>query len=462
MKTVRCPLPASLLVPALFAALAVIPTPAQTLPLAPGAQVTTLTPEPGNWTEPGVAVNPHNPRQVVVVYQFTAHAAYSEDAGRTWKIATGVNPPQYRMSGDVSAVFDNRGHAFVGCIAFDRLGTFNYWAHGATRNGIFLRRSLDGGRTWEPELRTIVAQRTEPGIPFEDKPYLVADTSKSRYAGNLYAGWTRWTLTDSRMLFSRSTDDGVTWSEPIEIAQNRGLPRDDNGALEGFDGAVGPDGTLYAVWAADNEIVLTESHDGGRTFSRAKSIIKTAPIMFAIDGMDRANGFPQIAIDPRGGKKGGPIYITWSDYRNGEVDIFVSISKDHGRSWGAPVKVNNDPVHDGKDHFFQWLAVDPVSGAVNVVFYDRRDDPRNENQIVVLARSADGGRTFANYAWTTTAFNPKGVFMGDYLGLAAWDNRVYGAWTSRQGKEAKTSVQVGVADFSSGSEAGSGNRVPAH
>ncbi|HEV2277384.1 MAG TPA: hypothetical protein VGS02_04370, partial [Acidobacteriaceae bacterium] len=41
---------------------------AQQLPPAPGAQVTTLSAEPGTWSEPGVAVNPLNPQQVVVVF----------------------------------------------------------------------------------------------------------------------------------------------------------------------------------------------------------------------------------------------------------------------------------------------------------------------------------------------------------------------------------------------------------
>ena len=41
-----------------------------------------------------------------------------------------------------------------------------------------------------------------------------------------------------------------------------------------------------------------------------------------IDTLDRANGFPQIAIDPKSNR----IYITWSDYRNGDLDVFVSSS----------------------------------------------------------------------------------------------------------------------------------------
>ncbi len=251
------------------------------------------------------------------------------------------------------------------------------------------------------------------------------------------------------MLFSRSADDGVTWSAPFEIAQVRGLPRDDNGALEGFDGAVGPDGTLYAVWAVTDRIVFTESQDGGRTFARTRDIVKTAPTMFALAGMERANGFPQIAVDPRGGAKGGAIYVTWSDYRNGDLDVFCIASKDHGRTWSAPVRVNNDPVHDGADQFFQWLAVDPVSGAANVAFYDRRQDAKDKVQVMALARSSDGAASFKNYAWTKTPFDATGVFMGDYIGLAAWGGRVYGAWATRNGTETKTSVEVGVADFGS-------------
>src|SRR5271169_2080809 len=400
---------------------------AQDMPKAPQSQIFTLTPTAGFFTEPGVAVNPTNPQQVVGVFQDNVHAAYSQDAGHTWQPAEGVDPKNYRVSGDVSVAFDNQGHAFVCYIAFDKLGTFNYWAHGATRNGIFVRRSLDGGKTWEAEHVPVAEQTSTPGIPFEDKPYIVADNSKSRYAGNLYIGWTRWRLADSQMVLSRSTDDGKTWSKPIEIADHPGLPRDDNGAAEGFDGVVGPDGKLYAIWSQDNEIMFTTSHDGGETFSRARGVIRTAPIMFAVDTLERANGFPQIAMDPKSKR----LYVTWSDYRNGDVDVFLATSDDGGKRWTEPVRVNNDPVHNGAEQFFQWLAVDPTDGSVNVLFYDRRGDPLNRKQIVVLARSTDGARTFANYAWTDDPFEAGGVFFGDYSGIAAYGGRVYGIWTEK-------------------------------
>lgn len=440
---------------------------AQALPSVPGAQIFPLTPDPGSFTEPAIAVNPNNPQQIVAVFQDDVHASYSSDAGRSWKTAEGVAPANFKVSGDVSATFDSEGHAFVCYVAFDKLGTFNYWAHGATRNGIFVRRSLDGGTHWETNHFPVAEQITKPGIPFEDKPYIVADNSHSKYAGNLYVGWTRWNLTNSQMLLSRSSDDGKTWSHPIEIDRHPGLPRDDNGAAEGFDGVVDPGGRLYDIWSQDDEIFLSISRDGGRTFSRARAIIHTAPIMFAVQSLERANGFPQIAIDPRSRR----LYVTWSDYRNGDLDIFCSTSTDRGRRWSAPVRVNSDPVHNGADQFFQWLAVDPVDGSANVLFYDRRSDPENRTQTVTLARSLDEGSTFQNYAWTRDPFDAGGVFFGDYTGLSAWGGRVYGIWMEKPAvtteaeekqkdnqpekksadaqkpKQAGTMIKVGVADF---------------
>jgi hypothetical protein len=440
---------------------ALLPLHAQDMPKAPQAQIFALTPTPGYFTEPAIAVNPMNPQQVVGVFQDNAHAAYSQDAGHSWQVADGVAPKNFRVSGDVSVAFDHQGHAFICYIAFDKLGSFNYWAHGATRNGIFVRRSLDGGKTWEAEHVPVAENPSEPGIPFEDKPYIVADNSKGPYAGNLYVGWTRWRIADSQMLLSRSTDDGKTWSKPVEIDAHPGLPRDDNGAAEGFDGVVGPDGTLYAIWSQDDDLMFTTSHDGGKTFSHARAILHTASIMFAIETLERANGFPQIAIDPTSKR----LYVTWSDYRNGDVDVFVATSDDGGQHWTAPTRVNNDPVHNGAEQFFQWLAVDPVDGSVNVVFYDRRGDLQGKKQIVALARSTDGGQTFANYAWTDDPFDASGVFFGDYSGLAAYGGRVYGIWTEKPnavpdakkadaGSDEKpprqnTVVKVGTADFAS-------------
>ncbi len=419
----------------------------------PGALVVAAS-EPGRSNEPGIAVDPNNPTHLVVVWQNQAHAAYSTDAAKSFSIAENTAPSDWRVSGDVSATYDNHGHAFLCYLAFDRLGpTSGYWARGAGRNGIFVRRSLDGGKTWEADATPIKAWPTgkEENIQWEDMPRIFADNNAaSPYAGRLYAGWIEWQIEQSIMLFSRSTDDGKTWSEPIRISTKAGLPRDGIGGVVGLVGATGPHGELYTVWNSGLEIVLAESRDGGKTFSSSRGIIETGPPTYP-----SGSGFPQVGVDQKTGK----VYVCWSDYRNGDVDVFVAASTDRGRTWSKPVRVNTDELHNGIDQFFQWMAVDPVSGAVYVEFYDRREDPQNRRTRMVLARSTDGGSTFTNYAWGDTQF--EGRPAGDYIWLTAYKDHVYGAWTEpvspapaqpaaggRGAAAGPTIVRVGSADFS--------------
>lgn len=420
---------------------------AQQLPAAPKAHVIDINPEPGYFNEPAIAIDPHNPQHLVVAWQVRASIAYSQDGGATWTVAPGTAPENYRISGDVSVAYDGSGHALLCYIAFDKLGTSQYWAQGATRNGIWVRRSLDGGKTWEATPGTVMSHESTPGIPFEDKPWVVTDTSG--HSRNIYVGWTHFTLDASELYFERSTDGGVTWSQPLKLNSKPGLPRDDNGALEGFDGVVGPDGSLYTVWDDRDGIQFAVSHDGGKSFSRDRQIIPAGPAYFGITQVQRTDGFPQIGIDPKSGR----LYVAWSDYVNGDVDVFVASSGDGGKTWSTPTRVNDDPIHNGVDQFFQWLAVDPTSGAVNLIFYDRRPD--NKQTRVTLARSTDGGKTFANFTWDNDAFEAEGDFLGDYLAITAYDNKVWGAWAhqvstevkTERGKRTRTVVRVGSADF---------------
>ncbi len=435
------------------------------LPQAPGATAVDISPAGGRYSEPSIAVNPNDPDQVLVVYQGGVHtqgsatAAYSTDGGLTFTIAEGTKPTNWRVAGDVTAAFDNKGHAFLCYLAFDKLGTASYWAHNAGRNGIFVRRSLDGGKTWEPEPAALKAFPTgkEANLEFEDEPRIFADNgARSRYAGNLYVGWVEWQIDKSVMLFSRSTDDGRTWSPATQISTHPGLPRDDNGSLGGFEQAITSDGTIYAIWNDGNSIVLTASRDGGKSFSRPRAILETGPIYFAeVPGVSRVEGFAQIAADAG---NPGRIYVSWSDYRNGDVDVFLASSANQGRTWSRPVRVNDDPLHDGCDQFYQSMAVDPMGGDVYLFFYDRRADPENLKIKMTLARSTDGGQTFANYVWTGRAFDGQDAFLGDYTWVTAYKGQVYGAWTetaaqSEQGKtdphgRPETVVRAGKADFS--------------
>ncbi len=436
------------------------------LPRAPGAYVVDVSPAAARGNEPSIALDPVNHARIAGVYQGPAAVVYSTDSGRTFTKAEGTAPNDWRTAGDVSVTFDNKGNAYLSTLVFDKLGTQSYWRHGAGRNGIYVRRSLDGGKTWEKDAIPVYAwyRGDEPGMQYEDMPRIFADNQPgSPHVGNLYEGWIEWQIDKSIMLFSRSTDQGKTWSKPIRISTQAGFPRDDNGDVVGFIGTVGPDGVIYAIWNWRSTIAMAVSRDGGRSFSPSRPIVDVGPPYFggtgAVPGLGRVFGFPQVAVDSRG-SRGGNLYVSWTDFRNGDVDVFVARSRDRGRTWSSPVRVNDDSLHNGCDQFFQWMTVDPVNGDVYVQFYDRRADPTDRRNGFTLARSTDGGQTFRNYDWTGTSFEGQGAFLGDYTGLTAHGGRVYGIWAESapldsaaagaggpRGQRPGTIVRIGTADF---------------
>ena len=115
----------------------------------------------------------------------------------------------------------------------------------------------------------------------------------------------------------------------------------------------------------------------------------------------------------------GRYTINWIDARNGDPDVFVRSSRDGGETWSTPVRINDDPIKNGKVQFFTWMSVDPIDGSVNSVFTIRGDTEGALTKIT-LARSIDGGHSFVNYKIDVPPFvcDPK-VFFGDYSGISA-------------------------------------------
>lgn len=435
---------------------------AASLPRAPGAHVVTITPRGETGSEPCIAVDPNDPDRVVAAAG-GRWAAWSDDGGRSF---TPVEPAGEggRAGGDCSLAFDDGGSVYLSFLWIRRNGLPGYWGHGPGANGIFVRRSPDGGKTWDArETSERSWTGAEDTVWLEDMPRIWADTRpESPYRGNLYAAWIEWRLTESVILFSRSTDHGRSWSDPIQISTQPGWPRDDNGAVVGVIGTVAPDGTQYVVWNTGLDVTMAVSRDGGRSFEPSRPIFEVGPPYFggavSIPGLSRAMGFPQVGVDGRT----GTLYVTWSDFRNGDVDVFLRRSEDHGKTWSPMLRVNDDPVHDGADQFLQWMAVDPVDGSVYVQFYDRRDNPGRLETRVTLARSTDGGRTFTNYAWSAEPFSGRNMFLGDYTWMTAYGGRVYGVWSESapegwmpdeeggsgsRARRTPTIVRVGTAEF---------------
>ena len=390
--------------------------------------------------EVAVAINPANPDNIIAAsFQYsrtllpraTSFVYVTTDGGQTWQ--TNANPnPQNLVQGDDAITFGADGAAYHVNISFEGIRVER---PRRAESGILVSASRDGGQTWGEPVPVI--NHINSVTPFEDKPAIVADNANgSPYKGNVYLAWTRFDVygtTDpechSQIYFSRSTDGGKTFAMPFRISDVGGDCRDSDNTVEGAVPATGPHGEVYVVWAGAQGLVCDKSTDGGLTFGKDR-VIGEMPggWDFEMPGLDRANGMPVTAVDLSQGPQRGTLYVNWIDARNGDPDVFVAASHDGGETWSQPVRVNDDPIRNGKAQFFTWLAVDPVDGSLNVAFYDRRDTTGTLTGLT-FARSTDGGRTFVNYKINQTPFacDPK-VFFGDYLGVAAYGGRVVAAY----------------------------------
>jgi hypothetical protein len=101
-------------------------------------------------------------------------------------------------------------------------------------------------------------------------------------------------------------------------------------------------------------------------------------------------------------------------------------STNGGTNWSAPIKVNDD--NTTRHQFFVWSTVDPSTGHLWFVFYDRRNTTGATTDVFV-AKSTDGGTTFENFKVSESSFTPtSSVFFGDYTNIAALDGRIYPIW----------------------------------
>jgi BNR/Asp-box repeat protein len=393
-------------------------------------------PDAINPAEVTIAINPANPDNMVAASFQTgrppkpragSYHYVTFDGGKTWTTVSTPDPKNL-VQGDDVVVFSQDGIAYHAHLSFDGIRLAR---PPRAENGMIVNVSKDGGKTWSDG--TPAVNHLNTVIPFEDKPGIVVDNAPgSRWKGNVYLAWTRFDVYGSsnpehhsQIYFSRSTDQGQTFSMPERISDTGGDCVDSDNTVEGAVPAVGPNGEVYVVWAGPLGLVFDKSVDGGVTFGKDK-VIGNIPggWDFGVEGLDRANGMPNTAVDLSNGPNKGTLYVNWIDARNGDPDVFVMATRDGGKSWSQPVRVNDDQIKNGKEQFFTWMSVDPVDGSVNVVFYDRRDLSGAETG-VTLARSIDGGKTFVNRKIDVKPFAPNSrVFFGDYSSISAYDGRV--------------------------------------
>ncbi|MFI5211457.1 MAG: sialidase family protein [Ignavibacteria bacterium] len=379
-----------------------------------------------------IAINPNHPNNIIAGANLNNYY-YTFDGGASWVNKT-LTSKEYGVWGDPAVIFDAGGGAYFFHLSRPSAGE---WI-----DRIVCQRSSDGGMTWDDP-----GTFTGLNLPKkQDKHWICADITNSKWKNNIYVTWTQFDGYNSRkpedssnIMFSLSSDGGSNWTAAKRINEFGGDCRDSSNSTEGAVPCVGPNGEIYVGWSNQNMLYFNRSTDGGQSWL-VKDIIAGSQYggwAYDIPDIFRCNGLPVTACDISSGPFRGNLYINYSDRKNGEddVDVFIVKSTDGGNSWSEAIRVNDDPSGNKKHQFMSWMHVDPMTGAISIIYYDRRNynDSRTD---VYLARSTSGGESFSNIRISEEPFIPaKGIFFGDYIGVNTLNDFTACVWQRLEGSK---------------------------
>ncbi|HET9064156.1 MAG TPA: sialidase family protein [Candidatus Binatia bacterium] len=289
----------------------------------------------------------------------------STDNGVTWSVPSMINQGAREDWGtdvDVRLAHDGNGNWLAVWSSTETFGG----KYGGDSD-IFTARSVDGGLTWSPP--TVLNTNATSDLGFDITPdvgsagdgawltvWSAGDSLKGRIG------------IDRDILISRSTDGGATWTDPARL--NSQAPRDQGSdwaprfATDGrgkwiaaWSSAV----NLEGIRGKDRDILYSASTDNGVTWSPAANLDADA----ANDA--REDTGPVVVTDGKG--RWGVMWHSWGgiSYRDGsDADILVSFSDDDAKTWSDPAPVDRAAGQDTSDDLLPTMATDDQGHWVGV------------------------------------------------------------------------------------------------
>ena len=437
---------------------------------------------PSAEVEPWVAMNPHDPDNLVAVWQQDRWSSlganglvggYTSDGGATWTQTsatfshctggTAANGGDYDRATDPWVTIAPDGAAYFMSISLQVPGT---------KHEVAVARSTDGGATWG--LPVTLRQDTALTVA-NDKGTITADPAD---ADNVYAVWVRYLFPNERARgqagnhsggyygptwFARTTNGGASWEAARQIYDpaNEGTGQGRNDETQFNQVLVLPNGTLVNAFVLihnDNahkrrgvRVALIRSFDSGATWERRATIIDRQQPVGVTDpttGTPVRTGGPVLAVDRSSNPlTRGNLYAVWEDGRfsgGGHDEIAFTRSTDGGATWSPPTRISTP---SGKAAFTPAIEVNDA-GIVGVAYYDfRRDDGNSPLPTDLwMVTSGDGGSTWSEqhvsgpFDMTKAPFGSGGYFVGDYSGVTAVGTAFHPVWVEATATDKVTDV----------------------
>jgi hypothetical protein len=406
-------------------------------------------------SEESIAIDKNNPLSLIIsantaILESTTSSAQgfyiSTDGGATWT-ANDQLPNSGIGFGDPCVAFDAADNSYM-----LNLGVLAPFA----TNEILSQTSDNEGSTWSSQV-PVAGSPSSAGFD-KEMGGAIDVSATSPFVNFFYSAWTNFDVDQGFSLnpalqFNRSTDGGSTFSTPIVLK---------SGFNHGASVATGPNGEVYVAWAdytgiGSNPMTIgpgkqigfaSDPTNGGASLSGftvsdafAESGLNdpdgTATTVF---GGTRMGDFPSIAVDKSCGSFRGRIYLAYTDgFESGTNLVKIRSSDNDGATWSGATTLNITIETGTAQAFFPAVAVDDLTGLVNVVFYSI-DNPSTFATETMVSYSTDGGSSWQSIlandvSHITAPINCSSCFVGfpegyagDYIGICSFGGHSFATW----------------------------------
>jgi len=386
--------------------------------------------------EPFIAINPGNSQNLVAAWMGLEYSGgqfliaiktrASFDGGNSWSTVHSL--PHFGTgfgSADPSMVFDKNGLLYACYIDYRQL---------PDSGGVFVARSSDGGLTWDIPSKAFDMYDVPDKRPI-DRPWLVADNSNTSSAGTLYITTkpAPWIAPPNRSYYKVSADNGHTWTAIATMDGGDHLVGDLIAAPMASPATTsnGKFCAVYPSYVASQNIFpafyIASSADKGQTFSY---ITVLAALSSPLD-TNFKNGYHLMAHPSDSSK----MIFLLPNATNGDEDIMALHSNDGGQTWSTMIRVNDDPVGNGKAQDMVWSAYNE-QGKIVITWRDRRNSDAsgfwNAGYDFYYASSTDNGQTFSANKKLSSQFVTFDTIItangNDFMSCAYKSDSLYTVW----------------------------------
>ena len=298
---------------------------------------------------------------------------------------------------DTTNLSNNIGHSELPQLMSYGNNVYVVWIDDTSgKRNIYFKRSTDNGCTFGPTMEL----GNQKGGSIDPKMAVSGN--------NVYVLWEHTPGNNGGIFFTRSTDNGGTFSSIKNLGNNTGL--------NGFPQIAVSGNNVFVAWRdATHGIFFTRSTDNGGTFGNPVILYKVKN-----EGIGSKVFGPRITAYPRSDN----VYVVWHSgdiKQHARVKALISDaqyirSTDNGATFGNVVNLSN----------YSGSSVNPqIAVSQNNVYAVWTNNFQEKYGQVFLTRSTDNGATFGDIVnlsnYSGSSVNPQ---------IAVSQNNVYAVWTN--------------------------------